>query len=1447
MKKLYLLLGVMMYLYAYTPNCDVFSIVLQTRNPDSKVIPKRGTTSILHDSRCRLNTTDVKNDTSSDTRLLCDGGEMAIATGNIGSKLDISYSFSIDNANTVNSRPWQGNYNEEVTSNNQNLPKENYDTITQDYNNYSFSLTYNGDKKINNFNQILNNVSIKNIANHNLYIGYFSTKPYGNTQLSLDKPATNIEIYQIQSNGSNDFNISLEATNYIKIHNLKLNSSADDTVILKAPKIVIDNLHGTNDNTNIKIYANQIDIGNISLAQHNNIEIHSYDNDHNVTFHSNSITASSSSTMILDSGDYYTNSLSIPGTRESSSIVASDNSQIINFYINGDFTPGNNPGINSGSHGNFNKLSPLNFRMFINGDLKTGGGGTTFNALVYVEGNADLGSPSYVRGALSSGGDILIGNDSEFYYDLSIFNSDFGVCIPFNFENSYSCNIFPSVLTAYDKLKLEKDDIFATCNLSTNNYIDSGATCSDCGTCNIIDTPKNKYTHTILKSKISSNQTISGDITITNRENGNYTFNSKNQDINLKPNSTYNDNPTKLMLFKDVIFDKSNQTLTLEEGDYYFKSFISNQNHFTICPKGDVRIFVKNNFELNGNNINIYKHTDDCNGELFVYTENDAVIGNNDGGNNNIHLFLYAKDNVTINNNANSSDIYGAITAQNDINVTGNNINFHYDTDGLDKFGLGKCSMCYNENYIKQAGFSIFRSNMCTPVTPCEFDMPIKNTSNTPLDDVKIIETYKSTSSIDISSFSNEDTIDQDGNHVGNGASKDSSTDYSLFNIVDLDLDNSAIIYDFGDNYPTYEPNKTYYRAYKKSIASISVSIPGSWEDLFKEWKNNVVYLAQYTENGRTYAVNIEACPITHNTTNIIGFLDAWDDYNSARGINDRNISTKIVNKNFNLNISYIPGINKATTSKANVKYYLIDVNNQNNIISAENFININSNTFTTKKQSYTIDKAYQNVKVEFKACAYYKPASGYTLYPYGNCSDDCSSSTEENNICFRYFQSTDAFAIRPNNFSIAIPNVSRADNNITASIKALDYTNNPTQKYNMSSDVIDIEANEMNPICNIENLNYRFNFENGIANIEYLKYPEVGDINLTISEKNGYEFAKIDEDDTKDEDRLIKSDSTNYFRVLPDHFTISSINVNNFNNSSFTYLSNDLNMSATLSAIIEAKNASNNTTQNYTANCYSRKIDINITHTSTTTMDNLNNILTQYSTNDKNLPISFRLDENNFTNGQAILNLKINFDRNSSKIVNPFILTLNDINLTDENETNGSNTISQNINFIYGRVFAQDVSTIQNSANLNILFQRFNGIDWIKNTLHNNKIYGDINETFSLDNITISLNETNINGEQNITVTPNKNTRPYKVKLHLNIPTWLWYSSYGMEYEAPSNTNTDCLTHPCVNILFEGNGNKNWNGIGTNEKENNVTKNTINSNIKQNTRKNNNFHRLSW
>ena len=142
-----------------------------------------------------------------------------------------------------------------------------------------------------------------------------------------------------------------------------------------------------------------------------------YTSGQSVILKSDTLKASSSSELVLSSGDYYTDLFDVPGTSDASSVRAIDNDAVINFYINGDFNPGNNPGINSaGNDGNFGDLPTGNFRIFINGDLNTGGGGTTFNATIYTEGDAELGSPTYIKGTLSANNSIKIDNSSKIYF-----------------------------------------------------------------------------------------------------------------------------------------------------------------------------------------------------------------------------------------------------------------------------------------------------------------------------------------------------------------------------------------------------------------------------------------------------------------------------------------------------------------------------------------------------------------------------------------------------------------------------------------------------------------------------------------------------------------------------------------------------------------------------------------------------------------------------------------------------------------------------------------------------------------------------------------------------------------------------------------------------------------------------------------------------------------------
>jgi hypothetical protein len=497
-------------------------------------------------------------------------------------------------------------------------------------------------------------------------------------------------------------------------------------------------------------------------------------------------------------------------------------------------------------------------------------------------------------------------------------------------------------------------------------------------------------------------------------------------------------------------------------------------------------------------------------------------------------------------------------------------------------------------------------------------------------------------------------------------------------------------------------------------------------------------------------------------------------------------------------------------------------------------------------------------VYVQFKVCSKYD-GSDYTLYAYDDCLSpgnnsemECSSITDmTQEKCIRKFYSSDNFAIRPDHFAISGTGVNKADDNISfISIKAVDESNNPTNGYNESSSDLNLSVTDANSSANIGNLDYSFDFENGVADIDHIKYSEVGLIRLNLSEINGSEFAKVDEDDTLYTQRFITSGSSEPFKVIPDHFAITDVNVSNFNEGNYTYLSRDLNMSGNLKAKIIAQNASNGVTKNYSDGLYSKDLNISIPFTTNPENVNLDKILTQYGENailDKN--ISFTIGEGNFSNGEFNLSLKINFDRNVSKPVNDFNLTLNDLNVTDEDDINGSENIDKNITFRYAKATPENISTYGNSFVVHVHYYYYHNNDWVINNDHS-KTYGDVDSNYTSDKITVTnRNEDSItNGTQNIDVSINNAIeRPYKATLHLGIPSWLWYSKSGRSYKAPSSSNTDCSTHPCSNIIINKIS-KDWSGVGVDNSHNDVNKNTVDVNRSNSNNLNKQiYHKLNW
>jgi hypothetical protein len=375
--------------------------------------------------------------------------------------------------------------------------------------------------------------------------------------------------------------------------------------------------------------------------------------------------------------------------------------------------------------------------------------------------------------------------------------------------------------------------------------------------------------------------------------------------------------------------------------------------------------------------------------------------------------------------------------------------------------------------------------------------------------------------------------------------------------------------------------------------------------------------------------------------------------------------------------------------------------------------------------------------------------------------------------------------------------------------------------------------------------------FSNGAADVN-LTYDEVGDINITLHEITGSEFAAIDSNDTdfnatvddspqtvNDDYREINASNVASVTVIPDHFNLSA-SLQNHQNKNFTYLSADLNMSATLDLNISAKNIHNVTTENYVKTCAAKPVDINVTFGYDTNNISLSNqldsttpllsLLYEKSSNaysyglhtSTNIgAISYNAVSKNVfittdQNGTAQLSIKLNLHRLQNQTVDPFEMNTTGITVidTDGTENNSSTTVlpPSSATYLYARAkstldFYDDVTTNSISTpitiqvycslwpdslcqnhSINLNNGKTNNNKWWLSTAHDTST-NDGNITLKIDVPTSGASVTphvsiTANGiDTNVNVAASTTTRPLKVQVDLDTTnpgdtsSWLIYN----------------------------------------------------------------------
>ncbi|MDY0402388.1 DUF6701 domain-containing protein [Sulfurovum sp.] len=900
------------------------------------------------------------------------------------------------------------------------------------------------------------------------------------------------------------------------------------------------------------------------------------------------------------------------------------------------------------------------------------------------------------------------------------------------YQNEYTCGTFPSVLTSYEHMTLSKNQIFNSCTISYpageftqghNNapvcYTDltTSELCEDKdgieenGNCNFVPEPVNRYDHDFIETTDNSDSESDENIELTQLQYGNYTFDGNDQVIHFNPSHTYSDNDTKVMLLGDVDFTANNQVIIFEEGDYYFRSLDITGNNVQLEPKGNVRIFIRDDLTLAKNNAAFA----DPAASLFFFVGKNLSLSSQGGGDGELSAFFYVKGDVTINANSGNAELYGGITAEGHIDVTGNGFTFKYNKYGADHFGLGECDLCYDPP-TGPNGINIFHLlGTCLPpigpinLAPCDVYVPIKNISPIPLDDVQVFEARKTLLGIGLGS--NHEVVDKEGNKVpGTSAYKSSALYVDLPLGLDIGLLNGHVIYDIGDGYSSYILTDQYYQLHKEAFISADILD-------FSE----LIYFGKYTDDaGRHYNIRLDRCKAMEIPPSFqTGPFDAWDtfrgDTDGDGKFDDKNISTKIAGKTFSLTIANLDADQTGVEAKSissTVTYGLYDGTTLIN--GTVDTFDIKTTTAITKTYN-DVSLASRNVHVGFTFCSLFDGTT-YTLLEDSECAGNdiaLCKNIDNSNPKWRKCYSSDAFAIRPKAFEITPP--SGEDIGLLTSGSTYRFTvvankenNTPTDGYNQDDNNLTIaqrllfsngeEDNQSILHGTLSFNNNNFLFVDGIsthrddaAKTETvgITFSDVGRVDIILEDR---QWGSVDSDDTPqgcNGGTLTNAKNVvlnipegthicgeNEATFIPDHFDVTGITLRNHRDGNFTYLSNDLNMSAHLDVQISAMNAQGAVTQNFREGALFYEnpvsVDLNVTdwNASLPNRHPLGNTVIIKDINVSKLGFGGD-DEANGTHTIAwndsnlTQRLMFNYERDNNQPVNPFLVPVSDINIT--------------------------------------------------------------------------------------------------------------------------------------------------------------------------------------
>ena len=1400
-----------------TPQCDTFADMFQTRGTCTSAAPGAITFTnggdlldgskniILNNLDNTVNTCQITVPTWVTSQY-----ETCGAQGDCTATVDAAESLSITYNNppsvaSIGSSPASAGAIDKTISTNTTYTGEDYNTISTSYYtglNATFNIT--NYLNINTISTTSDNAFyFQSNAEYALNIGVFGgpSNPYGPQTLQAnDGNAKNIKIKTL--NLVSGANIDLRAKQTLKGESFTVGRGGS-VVNLEAQYININNLVFSNYGSgiaNIHIKADYIDIGTLNFGQGSTLTIEPFTPGKNVLFRANNITATSSSTMIVSSGNYYTSSLNIPGTSNASSIIASTSSDIVNLYINGDFSPGNNPAINAPGNSGAGFTTPAslnpanNFMIFINGNLNTGGGGTTLNATIYVEGTATFGNPTYIKGAISAK-TISIGQ-GQFIYDQSIDSSGFGACattptIGFDkdtYNISENINLADNVSQAMPVTIIlsQASTSDTTVHFQTRDGTAIAGTdyISASGTATILagetNTTINVYiTHDVA---VELDESFFIDLTNISPSDGSIEFGI---------------NPVEVIILaqtsvQNCYEDTFNSTLddkwrTLYSSGGYTPAIVGGRLRMT--PNlGAIATAVTKDYEFKAS-------------ENLIIIEFDAFAYSGDGA-DGFAVVLYDS---SIGDSPRPGAFGGSLgyaqkDSSSDAGVATPGFEGGWLGLGLDEYGNysspseGRIGGPGSRNHAVSIRGKGSAQNGYTYLAGTNTLSPVL---------------WKSTTNYTSGRF--KMTIDsRDPAHLWITLERDATID------------------------GTYEST-----IINKFDAISQQGTPPSYVRLAITGSTGASKAIHEIDNLKVDGV----CRGYVVGNPMLGALDAWEVGKGLEGVNDdRAITTKIVNKPFNLTLASLNGDSTAleAINAMIIQYQLFDYNTSSQITAFQDLDLTNS---TTVGNFNVTSGAFRDVRVRFRYCK--ETASG-TMATLDYCVNNASGYAYDTSIA-----SGDNFAIRPDRFVITVPSGQlKAGVNYNFPSTAAQFGNTIASNnytFAAANTVLSIQKSNMyepdgltvnNSLLGTVAFGSTFDVTNGSAvNGANINFSDVGKVTIQLKDTS---WANIDSSDTVGDctvsGRYVCGDVNATF--IPDHFALTNVHLNNNNQGTFTYSSNDLNMSAHLEVTIAAQNALNALTQNFKSGSWENPVNLAINVATTGTpgiiQDDINDgVNLNFALGTLTIPW-------NETNNTKML--RFNFTRAKDTPINPFIVNGTDVTLTATSDydggavvVTGTSTADQNATFVYGRTNAPKQVFVGTSGVVPIYYEvHCNATDsfgatcdkillpngtasttnddprWFSNTLHNPTAapthgqVGGITQKNAAGTVSATA-ATGANPDQSTHTYNATKGYPYKTTMQNAASNWLIYNKYNV-----NDTNNE------FEVEFQS-GESGWSGVHEN------------------------------